>query len=69
MNLLPKSFLSIHLQVGDEELEVFEGLVDSKGVVAKELFCQFAKVGRAEAAVKYKTVTCHQTIPFLPNIF
>ena len=33
------------LQLGDAELEAFDGLTDTKGVVTKELFCQFAKVG------------------------
>ena len=38
------SAFSTWLQVGDKELEVFEGLTDVNGVVSKELFCQFAKV-------------------------
>jgi len=31
------------IQLGEAELEAFDSLADSKGVVSKEHFCQFAK--------------------------
>ena len=41
----PERVIISIFQLGEAELEAFEGLTDSKGVVTKELFCQFAKVG------------------------